>query len=581
MPVPEEDDMSHSEQPDPSLTGRPFQPSRRQFVLSGMAALMGAYGLAACGGSDSDAGGSSGGATTDAGADPTTTIGGSGSTVAPTALQTIRASLDTSIDLLDPQAFRTFGAQTVTASLYPALLTQVFEPDGSGGYVGVADYGPGVAESIEMSEDRMSATFTLRSDAAFADGSPVTVDDVLWTFERSILGPGYIKALLPFIGIASMDQIIGDASANTVVFKPSVASPLFERFLALQAFGIMQKSLGEANASAEDEWAFDYFREHVGGAGAYAVEFYDRDTEIILVPNPEYYGAAEVANAGITVRNVSDPDQRALLLRSGELDVVQGIPTRQLVEMEGDTDLIVHREPSIATNFVGMNATIDPFTNVAIRQAVAAAIPYQVLIDQVMDGYASPAGSLVVANMDTHAGINFETDLDAAKALLDGVELPSSIPLSVKQSSDRDQRSAVFIQDSLREIGIEVEIQILPDAQFVENLNGKTLTMFIHEWLSWGGDPYYQMQFLAGTGVFTNFVSYSNPDLDAILAEGLFELDADKRADLSAQAQQILHDEAPVVPLFSPDWVVVSRANVSGISKGDDEKMRFELIAKS
>ncbi len=53
------------------------------------------------------------------------------------------------------------------------------------------------------------------------------------------------------------------------------------------------------------------------------------------------------------------------------------------------------------------------------------------------------------------------------------------------------------------------------------------------------------------------------------------------RAEISAEAQQILHDDAPIVPLFSPDWVVVSRSNVTGISKGDDEKMRLDLISKN
>lgn len=495
-------------------------------------------------------------------------------------LQPITVSLDSVVDLLDPQAFRTFGAQTVTASVYASLLAQTFEPDGEGGFLGQPDYGPGLAESLEFSEDRMTATFTLRTDAMFDDGSSVTVDDVLWTFERSILGPGYIKSLLPFIGIESMDQITAGGAPNTIVFTPSVASPLFERFLALQAFGIMQRSLGEEHATTDDEWAFDYFRENVGASGPYAVASYDRDTQIVLEPNPGYYDATNVTNSGVTVLNVPNPDQRALLLRSGDLDVVQGIPPQQLADLESDDNLTIHRQPSITTNFLGMNATMEPFTNVDVRRAVAAAIPYQALIDQVMFGYASPAGNLVVANMDTHADIVFEADPSAATSLLDGVELPSSIPLSVKQSSARDQRAAVFIQDSLRQIGIQVDIEVLPDAQFVENLNSKSLAMFIHEWLSWGGDPYYQMKFLAGTGVFTNFVSYSNPDLDAILADGLFEFDADRRAELSAEAQQILHDDAPIVPLYSPDWVVVARSNVSGISKGDDEKMRFSLIRK-
>lgn len=546
--------------------------TRRELVVGGFSAAFAAYVLTACGGdkkNPTSATGSTSGDAPDESSPP-----------AP-ALRVISVSLDTTVDLLDPQAFRTFSAQAVTAALYPALLAQEFKSDGEGGYLGQQTYGPGLAQSLQFSDDRLTATFALREDAQFADGSPVTIDDVLWTFERSIVGPGYIKALLPFIGIESMDQITADTATNSIIFRPSVASPLFERFIALQAFGIMEKSLGEGNAVADDEWAFKYFRDNAGGAGPYAVGSYDRDTQIVLEPNEGYYDAAKVANSGVTVRNVPDPDQRALLLRSGELDVVQGIPPQQLADLESDPDLVVYRQPSISTNFLGMNSATEPFANINVRRAVAAAIPYQVLIDQVMYGYASPAGNLVVANMDTHADIVFKTDLEAAAALLEGVELPSSIPLSIKQSSARDQRSAVFIQDSLREVGINIEIQVLPDAQFVENLNAKSLTMFIHEWLSWGGDPYYQMKFLAGTGVFTNFVSYSNTELDSLLTDGLFELDSAKRASISAQAQQILHDEAPIVPLFSPDWVVVSRSNVTGISKGDDEKLRFELIRKA
>jgi peptide/nickel transport system substrate-binding protein len=540
-------------------------PSRREFLLAGLSAAA----LAAVGGTTAQA------ATRTIAAAP-----GRGRTTS-TELQPIIVALDSVVDLLDPQAFRTFGAQTVTASLYAPLLSQEFEVEAETEFIGTSTYGPGLAESVEFSEDRTTVTFTLRADAAFADGTPITVDDVLWTFERSIVGPGYIKALLPFIGIESMDQITRGDGENTIVFTPSVASPLFERFIALQAFGIMPKAVGEENATADDEWAFQFFHDASVASAAYNVTSFERDTQVVLEPNPGYFNAAEVKNAGVTARNVTNADQRALLVRSGDIDLAQGVPPQQLADLEGDDSVVIHRQPSISTNFVGLNCTMEPFTDAAVRQAVAKAIPYQVLIDEVMQGYASPAGNLVVANMDTHAGIVFETDVEGAKALLEGVDVGGAIPLSVKQSSARDQRSAVFIQDALREVGIDVEIQVLPDAEFVENLNAKSLQLFIHEWLSWGGDPYYQMQFLAGTDVFTNFVAYSNPDLDALLAEGLFELDAEKRAEISAQCQQILYDDAPIIPLLSPDWVVVAAPGISGIAKGDDEKLRFELISKA
>lgn len=496
--------------------------------------------------------------------------------------QPLAVSLDTDVNLIEPHTFRTTAAYAVTEALYAAPLTEVFE-NRNGLLVGTGEVAGEVVEDFQISKDKKKVTLTIAKDAAFAHGEPVTAKDLLWTFKRTIEGPGYIAALLPFIGISSADQL-KVVDERTLVIRPSVASPLLERFLTFQVFGAMDESVAKQNATADDPWAMKYFTNKASASGAYELVRFEPGRETVLKPNPGFPKADEVKNSGVTVRNVPDPDQRALLLERGELDLAMGIPPRRLQQMEKNENLRVYQAPSSRLNYLGLNNKIAPFDNVKVRRAVAAAIPYQALIDEVMFGYASPAGGVVPSQMDTYAGDevgSYETDLQEAKRLIaeSGADIPT-IEFAVRQSRADDQQAAVFIQDSLRKVGIKVNVVRLPDAEYSERLNAKELQMFIHDWYSWGEDPFYQLQFLMTTDSFVNFSQYSNPKLDELVKAGTFELDAAKRAELSRQAQEILFADTPVVPLYSPDWVVATTADVSGVAVGWTQVVRFESLKK-
>ena len=91
--------------------------------------------------------------------------------------------------------------------------------------------------------------------------------------------------------------------------------------------------------------------------------------------------------------------------------------------------------------------------------------------------------------------------------------------------------------------GSSVEVQILPDADFAERLNADELPLFIHDWFSWGEDPFYQMTFLTQCGSFVNYARFCNEEYDALVEEGKFTLDAAMRADISSQTQEIFYDD--------------------------------------
>jgi peptide/nickel transport system substrate-binding protein len=536
------------------------------------------------------------GSATTAGGEDGTTIpeGGEGETGTTAAAAgggakpQIVAALSDTPNLIEPHTFRSTSAYAVTKALYEPLLQLRVEQDADGMYVG--EYGDDVgagAESFEVSEtdDGLLGTFHLRQDAVFPDGSPVTAQDYKYAFDRTMLAEhSYITALLPLVGISSPDQIrvVDD---YTLEVETDVQSPLFERFMTFQVFAAINQEEVEANATDDDPWAAEYLTTSAAGAGPYVLETFEPDREVVLVPSPTYWDAESVANSGVTIRTIPDPNQRALLVQSGEIDIAAGIPPRLLSELEDDPNVTIISRPTTGVHYLGMNQTIAPLDNVDVRRAIIHAVPYDALIDQVMFGYASPAQGVVTSTMETHdpeIGAQYRQDLDlAAEALEASGASGVSLVLGVRESQGTDQEAAVLIQDALRQVGIEVEVQVLPDADFAERLNAGELPMFIHDWFSWGEDPFYQMTFLTQCGSFVNYAHFCNEEYDALVEEGKFTLDDAMRADVSSQTQQIFYDNAVWAPLWSTDRTLVTGRCVVGIDSEYTMVPGFKYVTKT
>jgi peptide/nickel transport system substrate-binding protein len=552
----------------------------RVWRLTG-AVVAGAMLLTACGGGDSTDDADTG---DDAAAADDTAEGGDDDADAGTAEgeNVLRVALNSDIDLLEPHFFRTDAAYTVTAAAYEPLIVQTYEE--VDGYLdGMDEYEGGLAESWEISDDGLEATFTLREDLAFANGSPLTAEDVKYVYQRAIEGPGYIAALLPFIGVSDADQIevVDD---RTLVFRPEFASPLFERFISFQVFGAMDAERAESEGTDDDPWATEFFTDEVTASGPYTLDSLERGRQATLVPNPEYHSPEDIANDGVVIRVVPNAEERALLLRSGDIDVAEGLPPRTVSELEDAGEVQVHRVPSSRISYLGMNNAIEPFDDPEVRRAISTAIPYDAIRDQVMFGYAEPAYGPVPPSMETAAGEqhwDYDTDLEAAQQMLAdaGVE-DLTVELAVLQGAAQDGEAAVFIQDSLRQIGVDVEVSQLSDADFNERLNAGELPMFIHNWYSWGEDPFFQMQFLLQSESFTNYARYDSPELDALIDEGTVERDPDRRAQLSEEAQQVVIEDAPWAFLYSADHLVVTGPDVSGVALPYDKHLRFQFMER-
>lgn len=495
-------------------------------------------------------------------------------------------ALSDTTNLIEPHTFRSTAAYSVTGALYEPLLRQVFVADENGLLVGSNEVEPAGAESYEIEATEAGgflATFRLRPENTFATGNPVTAADYKYVFDRTIEGPGYIGLLLPFIGLSSTDQIrvVDDA---TLEIETAVQSPLFERFMTFQVFGAMEKAVMDEHATADDPWAFEYLNTNSTGSGPYMVDTYDPETRIVLVANPHYWDAENVGSDQITIRNVPDASQRALLVQRGELDLAEGLPPRLVAEMRDDENINVFGTTTTGLEYLGMNLEIPPLDNPDIRKAIVLATPYQALIDQVMYGQAVAAGGVVTSTMDTHdpeIGAQYVTDLDAARALVESAAVGDvSLTIGVRESRGTNQEAAVLIQDSLRQIGVNVEIQILPDGDFLTRLGNDELPLYIHDWSSWGEDPFFQMTFLTTCGGGVNYSNFCNDDYDAAVAAGTFTTDEAVRQEQSSIAQQIFLDEAPWAPLWSTDRTIVTGSCIGGVVRDYTMVTSFSQLFK-
>jgi peptide/nickel transport system substrate-binding protein len=494
----------------------------------------------------------------------------------------IVVALNTDVDTIELTTFRTIAAFSVTSAIYDPLMAEVFRTQ-KGLVTGTGRFRGAIAESMRVRRGGREVTFSLRKNARFANGARVTAEDVVWTLRRTLLDGGYVKVQMPFVAIDSSDQIVA-SGPDTVVLRPDRASPLFNEFMAFQVFGILDRSVAREHVTASDPWAVKWLSSHATPSGAYTLRKFNPPSDVVLAPNPNYYARNQVRNSGVTIQSVPDANQRGLLLRNGQVDLVRGVPPQLLQSLARESKLRVWRRPNTQINYLGMNNQRAPFDNLKVRQAISYAVPYRTILSQVFRGYASPAGGLVTRTMETYAGGKIGTyslDIARARRLLNesGVG-PFETDLYVEQSRAEGQQVAVFIQQSLRQIGITVNVRPLPDGEFNTRLNAHQLPMFMAEWYIWGEDPFSLMTFLVKSDSFTNFTGFKNAEIDRLIAQGTFETNPRKRAAISERAQRILLREAPMVYLYCPDWVIVTQRNVTGVTKDQTQIPRFQFLEK-
>lgn len=512
------------------------------------------------------------------------TVAGCGDPPPQAAANEVIIAFPSDVDTIDPHQFRSVAAYGVVGNIYGTLLQEDYAAPADGVLEYTKRNTPYLAETATWNDSKTVLSLKLRPDTKFADGSPVTAEDVVYSLQRALSDVGYVSAVGAWLNIKDPARDIVAVDGTTVELRVTHYSAIIEMFLTFQIFPILDKSTAEANKAADDPWSAKFFAKDATESGPYVVDSL-AEGQTTLTRNANFT-AADLSSAPekVVLKNMPDQQQAFLALQNGAVDVVAGLTPDIAQAVEKDANLKLYDLAYSDIVYLGMNNEDPALKDVRVRQAISYLMPYDALRNDVMKGYAGAAYGAVPHPMSDSLDekgdrVAYPTDVAKAKKLLAEAGVSAgelSLTLSVPTTDASLRQSAVFIQSALEQGGIKVKLNEMNDAEFNSDL-GK-MQLYIDSWYSWGQDSVYQLFFLLKTGLFTNYTNFSNAEVDRLVEAAMATSDPAERSRLSKQAQQIVIDQAPWAFLFTRDMLIGAGAGVSGITHSNDANLRFDRL---
>lgn len=432
---------------------------------------------------------------------------------------------------------------------------------------------PSLAESYEVSDDGLVYTFRLREGLQFASGNPITAEDVRfsWTRLKNLKGnPSFYAD-----PIASI-EVVDDLTVRVTLGEPF---PAFPSVVTAPAMSILDSQLviehGGSDAENADEVdaAKDWLDQNSAGSGPFILTGWVPNSEITMVRNENYWRGAP-ALAGVTLRDVNDSTTALQLLERGDVDVAQNIDKDLAGQVTDNPDLALEIGQTLNITYVAMSPSDTfglPLSDVRVRQAIAYAIDYDGIINELLQGYADrPAGVLPIGVQGSDPSIRYERDLDRARELLaeagyaDGFDLtlytgsgaPAGIPIETLSAK---------IAADLAEIGINLSIEMQPTSNFLTAFRAQELPFLISTWTPDYLDATMWSDYFSYPDRGVSYrVMLDSAEIADLASQAAFESDPARRAELYAQYQQAHVDEAVFIVLFQPQSLDALRAEVQG-----------------
>jgi oligopeptide transport system substrate-binding protein len=424
----------------------------------------------------------------------------------------------------------------------------------------------GLAESWELSDDGTQITFTLKPDLTYSNGEPIVAEDFVFSWKRLIdprTAADYSYVLLDVAGGA---EVYGadpedDAAVEAALENFGVEATDERTFvvtLSHPASYFVSVATLWVTAPIKEDFEFGEADGYVS-SGPFILDSWEHESQITLVPNPEWTGGPEVTIDRIEMPMIADPAATLAAYENDEVDLA-AVPSAEVPRVRDDEVLSqeVIQGDVLSLEYYGFDMRADsPFgQSQALRNAFTKAVDKQTLIDTLRNGVGTPADSAVPPGMPGHQeGIGMTFDLEGATADFEtgledlGLSDASELQLQLGYNTESDHEPTVeYLQEQWRTaFDVEVELVGLEWSSYLDRLNEDPFDIFR---LGWGADYPHPNNFL--TDLFScasgnNNMQYCNEDLDELLAEAAVTQDLDAQVELYNQAQELLVEDAPVI----------------------------------
>jgi oligopeptide transport system substrate-binding protein len=520
---------------------------RKTWLLLVAALAILALGVAGCGGDDDDgdAGGDTGAATDDGGA--------------PAAEQTMTIAWGAEPPSLDPGlATDTTSANVINAIMDPLVK---LNPD-------TLEAEPSLAESWDI--EGTTVTFHLREDGRWTNGDPVTAQDYVYSWTRTLdpeLAADYAYQLYGIVGAAEyngcerncarMADAIGLTAVDdfTLQVELTSAQPWFIQQASHHSFLPVHQATVEQFG---DAWTDPG---NIVTNGPFMLESWEHEATIDLVKNPDWRDADSVSLERIEGRIIVDGTTRVQAFEAGEVDVLDGagLPPEEIERLKQEP--YYEQYPALGTYYYGFN--VDNITDVNERRALSLAINRQIITDEIDRTGRDQSTGMTPNGMPGFDEINPESpwlpaegDLAQAQELRSQVASPHDQLNLFHNDAPGHKEIAVAVQDMWSELGVQTTIKAQEWAQYLEFLGpppNNAVDVYRLGWI------YDFPDAINGLELFTcdsgnNNTSWCNEEFDALVEQSRGEEDETARFELYAQMEDIMFGEDGEVPLTPIMW---------------------------
>lgn len=443
-------------------------------------------------------------------------------------------------DSLDPHKTVKAGTREVMFNVFEGLMKPT--PDG--------DLTPAIAESYEVSEDRMTYTFHLREGVQFHNGETVTAEDVVYSIQRCAAATETGIVQVEAFSVIQSIETPDDKTVAITISEPS------NDFISYMTTAVLPA---------------DYDKQDTDPVGTGPFKFVSRTAQdsVVLEKFNEYWGTPAQLDK-VTLKIMENADSLMMSLQSGAIDLCAHLTSTQVAQLEKDFNVAEGTMNLVQAMY--LNNAVAPFDDVRVRQALCYAVDKQEIIDLAFDGYGSPIGSSMYPAFGKYFDdslTNYYTkDVEKAKALLaeagypDGFDMTITVPSNYKPHMD----TAEVLVQQLAQIGVNATIEPI-------------------EWESWVSDVYAGRQFqstVVGVDASTmtarallerftsdygkNFINYNNAEYDALFQQTLTAYDDAEQTAIYKQMLANLTENAANVYIQDLADLVAVRKGVEGVT---------------
>ncbi|KYK35766.1 MAG: ABC transporter substrate-binding protein [Theionarchaea archaeon] len=454
-----------------------------------------------------------------------------------------------------------------------------------------------LAESWDASSDGMVYTFYLRKDVTFHDGSPITADDVKYSFDRVLTmnqPPAWMMAQCMDL---NSTKVMDDYTVRITLTKPYAA---FLPILCYTVASVVNPDVVEANGgiTENEENVFLNQNEAGCGSGPYELVEWIPNERIVLKRYDDYWrGPAELPN--VVMKFIPEIGTRVMYLKKGDADIATGFPESNIPDVLGSEGVTVLVPSSYDITFIVLGCR-GALADKNVRQAVCMAADYDTILTFVYHGYADRLNSVIPKGMfGWHDVPPYEYDIEGANALLDGAGYtwaegaefrtdpatgePLGAEIAVPTGDEVRSQISLLWQNSLRKIGFRLEIKEITWAMMYKLIRNEETDMIISGWLPDYADPDNYTDSMCGSANAKAIwgSDYKNEELDALIDKAKWEADSAAREDLYYQILLIIKEDAPFVWMAQTAHIEVMRTWVKGYYYNPLQAMEFWGISKA